>query len=222
MHGAQDLHLAAWATLAGSLLFCVGAAIAPEPWRVFTGDRALYLDVLHRRSGRWQTMNALMVAGVAGTAAGLIGLGGQLPQPFGIGAVLFTVGGVLWIGTLVSRSTVDVNVAHRLAGGTDVPASFDAWQQATGGWFKAYLFLAYAGTVLTGIALNASTDVPRYAGWFAIVFGSVAFVANATGRPSSEGFGPWFEPPFMVHLATLVMAIALIRWEPGSGGLVAF
>jgi hypothetical protein len=205
-----DLHIAAWTLIGGSALFFAGAAVPPEPSKVFTGDRSLYLDVLHRRTTRWRVMTVLMVSGVAATASGFTALGALVPQPLGIGATAFMIGSVLWIAALVSRATVDVDVAHAVARGEPVPPAFDMWQRVTGVFFKTYLLLAYGGVVLAGIAILSHPTLPSFAGWFAVVFGVVALLANTTGRPRSKSYGPYFEPPFMVHLPTLVMGIAFI------------
>lgn len=209
----SDLHAAAWTLIVGSLLFLVGAGIPPEPSNVFTGDREKYLDVLHRRSGRWRAMTILMVAGVAVTASGLMALGSVWREPLGIGATVFTMGAVLWLSTLITRATIDVDVAHTAAIGGVVPEWFGPWQRFTGACYKTYLLLAYASLVLVGAALLVAPDAPRFSGWFVLAFGAVAFVGNATGRPQTKRFGPVLEPPFMVHVPTLVLGIGLVGWH---------
>ena len=209
-----DLHVAAWSMVAGSILFFVGAGAAPEPSKVFTGDRSLYLDVLHRRAKRWRTMTVLMVAGVVLTAAGLVALAQVWPQPLGIGATSFAIGAALGVVFLVARAAIDVDVAHLAAAGGPVPDEFERWQRFTGACFTTYLLLAYAATVLVGIAVIARAGAPRFAGWFAAIFGGVAFVANVTGWPRTERFGAAFEPPFMVHIPPLILGISLLRWHP--------
>ena len=209
-----DLHVAAWSMVAGSILFFVGAGAAPEPSKVFTGDRSLYLDVLHRRAKRWRTMTVLMVAGVVLTAAGLVALAQVWPQPLGIGATSFAIGAALGVVFLVTRAAIDVDVAHLAAAGGPVPDDFERWQRFTGACFTTYLLLAYAATVLVGIAVIARVGAPRFAGWFAAIFGGVAFVANVTGWPRTERFGAAFEPPFMVHIPPLILGISLLRWHP--------
>lgn len=209
-----DLHVAAWTVVAGSILFFVGAGAAPEPSRVFTGDRDLYLDVLHRREWRWRAMTVLMVAGVVLTAAGLVALGQVWSQPFGIGATSFAIGAALGVIFLVTRAMIDVDVAHLAAAGGPVPDDFARWQRFTGVCFTTYLLLAYAATLLVGIAVIARASAPRFAGWFAVIFGGVAFVANVTGWPRTERFGAVFEPPFMVHIPPLILGISLLRWHP--------
>ena len=206
----SDLHVAAWTLVVGSALFLIGAGLAPEPSRVFTGDRSLYLDVLHRRAGTWRAMNVLMMAGVATTAAGFVALGTVTPEPILAGGVGFTVGSVLWIFALGARATVDVDIAHAAARGEPVPEAFDLWQRATGACFKTYILVAYASLVVAGVAILTHDALPASAGWFDLVFGTLAFAANATGRPTVKGLGPIFDPPFMVHLPTLVMGIAFI------------
>lgn len=204
-----DLHLAGWAMVAGGILFLVGAGLAPEPSKVFTADREAYLDVLHRRSRRWGVMTILMVSGVAATSAGLVALGSRWREPLGIAATIFTIGTVFWLVTLIARATVDVEVAHTAAKGGAVADWFGPWQRFTGACFKTYILLAYASLFLVGGALLRG-GAPRLPGWFAVTFGAAAFVGNVTGRPQTKGFGPVFEPPFMVHLPTLVIGIWLV------------
>ena len=45
----NDLHVAAWTLIVGSVLFLVGAGLAPEPSKTFTGDLATYLDAIRHR-----------------------------------------------------------------------------------------------------------------------------------------------------------------------------
>lgn len=209
-----DLHVAAWTLIAGSVLFFIGAGSAPEPTNVFTGDRDRYLDVLHRRPSRWRAMSVLMIAGVVLTTAGLVALGQMWSQPMGIGATSFAIGAALAIVFLVTRAAIDVDVAHIVAAGGPVPVDFERWQRFTGVCFKTYLLLAYAATIVIGIAVIARAGAPRFAGWFAVTFGAIAFVANATGWPQTKRFGAVFEPPFMVHIAPLILGISLLGWHP--------
>lgn len=209
-----DLHIAAWTVVAGSILFFVGAGAAPEPSKAFTGDRDLYLDVLHRRAWRWRVMTGLMVAGAVLTAAGLVALGQVWSQPFGIGATSFAIGAALGVIFLVTRAAIDVDIAHLAAAWGPVPGDFERWQRFAGICFTTYLLLAYAATVLIGIAVIARAGAPRFAGWFAVIFGAVALGANVTGWPRTGRFGAVFEPPFMVHIAPLILGISLLRWHP--------
>jgi len=205
-----DLHLAAWALVIGSMLFLVGAGFAPEPTRVFSGDLGVYLDVLHRRRRSWLTMNVLMIAGVATTAAGFVALGTVTPEPVLVGGVIYTVAAVPWIVALGSRATIDTDVAGSVARGERVPDAFHLVSRLTGAGFRTYLLLAYAAIVAAGAAVVAHGDLPAYAGWFAVGFGSAALLGNAVNRPVLPGWGPLFEPPFMVHLPTLVLGIAFL------------
>lgn len=158
-------------------------------------------------------MTVLMVSGVAVTTAGLVAIGTMWREPLGIGATVFTMGAVLWILTLITRATIDVDVAHGVAAGRGVADWFDPWQRFTGACYKTYLLLAYGSLVLTGLALLRVPAAPRFPGWFTVVFGAVAFVGNAIGRPQTKRFGPVLEPPFMVHVPTLVIGIWLVSWH---------
>jgi hypothetical protein len=200
----------AWALVVGAVAFFVGAGLAPEANRVFSGDASEYLRILHEKSARWVAMNAFMVVGVVLTAAGLLAAADVVGQPFGIGAVFYLVAAVLWVAVLAVRATVDVAVAHGRADGGPVPDSFALWQKATGGWFVVHLLLAYAGVAMAGVAMLRDDAMPAWAGWTALVFGVVAWAANATRWPQVSVWGPAFEPPFMVHIPTLVIGIGLL------------
>ena len=63
--------------------------------------------------------------------------------------------------------------------------------------------------------LLAYAGLPQYASWVAVVFGGLAFAGNAVNGPTVANWGPLFEPPFMVHIPTLVLGIAFV----GSHGV---
>jgi hypothetical protein len=59
-----------------------------------------------------------------------------------------------------------------------------------------------------GLALVRRHVAPG-AGWTAIAIGSMAEANIIVGRPKMMG-GPVFEPPFIVHVAPLVIGIGLL------------
>ena len=203
-------HTAAWTLILGAAAFFVGAGLAPEPSRVFSGDRAVYLRVLHEHHHRWLAMNGVMIVGVVLTAAGLVDAASLVGQPFAVAAVTYLVAAVLWVAVMVARSTVDITVADRVAAGQDDLAGYELWSAATGGWFRVHLLLAYAAVTVAGVALLRDSSVPAWVGWTAVGLGLVAGIGNATGQPRTKAWGPLFEPPFMVHIPTLVIGIGLL------------
>ena len=155
-----------------------------------------------------------MIVGVVLTAAGLVDAAGLVGQPFAVAAVTYLVAAVLSVAVMVARSTVDIAVADRVAAGQDDLAGSELWSAATAGWFRVHLLLAYAAVTVAGVALLRDSSVPGWAGWTAVSLGLVAGIGNATGQPRTKAWGPLFEPPFVVHIPTLVIGISLLMACP--------
>jgi hypothetical protein len=115
--------------IAGSSLFIAGAALAPEPARVFSAELQEHLEIVARHSLRWLAMNALMIASVIVTAGSLVLLavllasaGDGFRAPFC--AAVYCFAGVLWVLSLTFRQSVIVGAAERAVEGGVEPAEW--------------------------------------------------------------------------------------------------
>ena len=198
----------------GSSLFLVGAAVPPEPKRVFSAPLREHLEILNRNRGRWQLMNALMIASVIGTSVGLALFASELARSGDrwrglAGASAYVIGAVLWIAALAFRNTTTLHVAGTAASTGEIPDWFEPLGEWTGSMYRIYMLLAYAAVVLFGCAILHTNVISRGAGWFGIVYGGALGISFVTGYPKTS-FGSVAEIPALIHIATLVFGASLL------------
>jgi hypothetical protein len=198
----------------GSSLFLIGAALPPEPGRVFSSPAREYLEILHRHARRWRVMNGFMIASVVGTAVGLWMFEGVLGNSGDLwrgraGASAYTLGAVLWLLSLTFRGTATLHAAATVDATGEIPAWFEPLSSWTGQLFRVYMILAYGAIAVLGWAVIAANTVSKGVGGFGVVFGVVLGVSFVAGRPKTS-FGSIADIPALIHIATLVFGIALL------------
>ena len=110
---------------------------------------------------------------------------------------------------LASRATIEIAAAEAAERDGSVPAWWGPWEMLGGLLFRTYMIVAYLAVAVDGLALVRAHFVAG-AGWFALVFGLVGAGSLAARFPSTRLWGPVFEPPFLIHVAPLVIGIALL------------
>lgn len=210
----SDQSVAGLVLVVGSSLFLIGAALPPEPSRVFSSPVREHLDILHRHARRWRLMNGLMIASVIGTAIGLwlfeavVGNAGELWLGVS-GASAYSLGAVLWLANLTFRSSATLHAAKTAADTGEIPAWFEPLGEWMGAMFRAYMILAYATIAIFGWAVIDSKIASSGVGGFGVGFGLILGVSFVTGRPKTS-FGSIADVPALIHIATLVYGVALL------------
>jgi hypothetical protein len=210
----SDQSVAGLVLVVGSSLFIIGAALPPEPSRVFSSPAREYLDILHRHASRWRVMNGLMIASVIGTAVGLwlfegvVGNTGDLWRGLS-GASAYSLGAVLWLAGLTFRNSATLHAAKTAAESGEIPAWFEPLGDWMGAMFRVYMILAYSAVAMFGWAVIDSKIASPGVGGFGVGFGVILGVSFVTGRPKTS-FGSIADIPALIHVATLVYGVALL------------
>ncbi len=208
----RHIHVTGLVLILGSALFLIGAGLPPDPRRVFSAPLKEHLAILHANRARWHAMNSLMTAGIVATAAGLFLFAAVLAgSTRALGAAVgYLIGGVLWIVALAFRDTVMLSVAEEVDETGEVPGWLEPMQAWTGRMFWLYMALAYLALALFGWTLVSTHLLAEWVGWFALVYGVVLGLAFMAGVPKTKMWGPVAEPPFLIHIPTLTLGIALL------------
>ena len=201
------LTMAAWLLVAGFAVFLVGASF----WKPALYQQSLRdaLIVMAADKRRLQWIYSWMIAGVltsmvavASTSAELIRLGET-----GLAlaaAVLFAVGGTLFIIALCFHLTVDQWASSEVARTGSLPPAFAPWHSWAELLYRLHMRLGYLTAALLGAALLRLDLTPR---WFAV--GELVAGASCLAGFSLLRGGP-FSPPILVHALTAAVGIALL------------
>jgi len=198
--------------IVGSSLFIVGASLAPEMGRVFFAPLREHLTIIERHVRQWRLMNALMIASIVGTAAGLalfaslLRAGGD-PWRSTAGWVGYAFGGVLWVITLAFRSTATVEAARSARRTETVPDWLEPLGAFTGLLYTIYMLTAYLALALFGWGVLRTDVVSHSVGTFTVVW-SYALGLSFVSRTKLGMIG---EIPALVHIPTLVFGIWLVK-----------
>lgn len=208
----RHIHVTGLALTVGSVLFLVGAALPPEPQRVFSASLKEHLEIILRGRARWSWMGNLMTAGVIATAAGLCMFAVSMGSPMRAvaGVVGYLIGALLWVLALTFRGTTLLDVAEEADRTGEVPGWVEPMQSWTGRMFWIYMLLAYLAIVAVGWTLISLHILAAWIAWFALVYGIVLGLSFASGFPKVKMWGPVAEPPFLIHVPLLVIGIALL------------
>ena len=198
-----------WLLVVGAVVFWAGAVTPPyRQWMGVPIEEYLTIVGAHRRN--WYTMHALFglgtvitVAGLAGLSAALRATGDRLWSTIAI--ALFSLAAVLWLMQVGFRVSVEPWAAGELARDGRVPNMFPALQRWMGMLFGAFMLTGYLAIASFGAALLATSTLPRWAGWVAVVFGLVAVPGFATVV---------FQPPLMLFVVPFVLGISVLRGGP--------
>ena len=198
-------HVAGWLLVMGSVAFGIGAG-DPYLVRAWTAPRETFLTIVARHPVAWRLTHVLFIGGTVLTTAGLGLLPGLVPDGWpsglaGAGATGFAIAAVLWIVSLVYRLTVTSSIARDFAAAAAVDPWVATFDRLNGGFFKAFIVIAFAGLAAIGIATTAGGPIPPPVGW-----GTTALSGLFVGGLLLSGD----MPPFTVYLAPLAFGVALL------------
>lgn len=191
----------------GLVVFLVGAAA----WRVAYEqplEDALRVIADDRRRRSW--IHLWMLPAMAVTPAGITALAFVVEDPAAqvwavLGAVVYGVGAVCWVVSLLFRLAVVPWVAARTVADGVVPTWFVPLNDWASWLYGAHMTTAYAAFALLGAAALASPLFAPWVGWVGVVGGPVFLV----GIVATRFAGP-FNPPFWAHLYTGVLGATLL------------
>ncbi len=189
--------------VAGLVIFMVGAA----RWRLaYERPPAESLPLIHADRRRRAWIHRWMLVAMFVTSAGVAGVaavgGGAVAA---MAAVVYAVGAVCMIAMIAFRLTVVPWAAERTVSDGAPPngyAALDAW---AGTLYVAHMASAYAAFAVLGAALLESGLLPAWAGWVGVGLG----VGCLAGFVATRFAGP-FNPPFLAHLYTGIVGVALL------------
>jgi hypothetical protein len=198
-------HVVGWLLVIGPIAFGIGAG-DPYLVRAWTAPQETFLTIVARHPVAWRLTHVLFIGGTVLTTAGLAALPGLVPDGWarvlaGAGAAGFAIAAVLWIVSLVYRLAVTPTTARDFGATAAVDPWVAAFDRLSGGLFKAFIVIAFAGLAAIGIAATAGGPIPAPIGWGTAALSGL-FVAGLllTGDM----------PPFTVYLAPLAFGVALL------------
>ena len=198
-------HIAGWLLIVGPVIFGVGAG-DPYLVRAWTAPHETFLAIVARHPVAWRASNVLFIGGTVLTSAGLAVLPSLLPDgwPHALalaGAATFAIAAILWIVSLIYRLVVTPSTSRFFVESGALDPSVTALDRLSGGLFKAFIVIAFAGLAAIGVATTAGGPIPAPLGW-----GSAALSGLLIGGLLLTGD----MPPFTVYLAPLAFGIALL------------
>lgn len=204
----EEHHVVGMTLVAGPVIFLIGAG----GWRL-AYERPLReaLMVIHRDRWRRAWIHVWMIVAMLVSAAGVAGFAVVVTEPAAVavtvmGATLFVVGSVCWIGALTFRLTVVPWAAARTVERREPPdgfAAFDAW---AGSLYSVHMASAYAASSVIGAAVLLDGVLPPWVGWTGVVWGSAFLVGFVTRRAPNL-----FNPPFWAHVYLALVGAMLLR-----------
>jgi hypothetical protein len=191
----------AWALVGGFGLFMVGASM----WRLeYEAPMEEALVTMHADRTRRRWIHGLMIPAVALTTAGLWGLAHVDPR-VALGAGLYTVGAVPWLGALAFRLTVGEWAAESAASGEAIPASYRALSVWVDLGHTVHMGTAYAATVPVALGLAGTSLVVDWLPAAGITWAVVMVGLFALPRLRFVA-----EPPFWAHVFTFAVGLSML------------
>jgi hypothetical protein len=193
--------------VAGLVVFGVGAG----GWRLaFEAPPHQALPRIHAEPRRWTWIHAWMVPAMFVTAAGVAGLprvvaGGAAATIATMAGVVYALGALCWIVSLVFRLTVVPWAAGRTVADGEPPAGFVAFNDWSGMLYVVHMLAAYAAFAIIGAAVLADGTLAAWLGWLGIGWGATF----AGGFLVTRAEGP-FNPPFWAHMYTATVGVVLL------------
>ncbi len=193
--------------VAGMVIFLVGAG----GWRMaYEQDMPDALRVIADDGRRRSWIHLWMLPAMAVTSGGVAALAVVVDDAAArawvvVAAVVYGLGAVCWMVSLVFRLSVVPWAAERTVADGVVPEVFpplDTWAS----WlYGTHMVSAYAAFGLLGIAMLTSGLVAPWAGWVGVVGGPL----YAAGIIATRFAGP-FNPPFWAHVYTGLLGVLLL------------
>ena len=193
--------------VAGLMVFLVGAVA----WRLDyerPAEESLPLIQADRRRRMW--IHVWMIAAMFITPAGLVGLAllpdlNDVKVPAAMAAIVYAIGAVCMMVFLFFRLTVVPWAAERMVADGAPPDCFTVLEAWAGSLYVVHMLASYAVFAMLGATVLASDVLAPWSGWVGLGLGAaflIGFVATRFAGP--------FNPPFMAHLYTGLLGVALL------------
>ncbi len=198
--------------IGGALAFLTGAAIPVRWLEVWFASTERHLEVVRTHASAWRWLNGLMIAAVVLTAAGLGALGHVIGNPAAAaGATAYAGAAVIWIVFSAYRATLSPRVGDRLAATGALPDWYQDVSDTAGALFTIYIVIAFAAEAIVGVGLLRAGAVPEWIGWFTVGFGLVGGASQLFPFSRIPVLAGIFQVPILVHVAPLLIGIAVLR-----------
>lgn len=204
-------HVAGALLILGSILFLSGAgsyAFARDRGgpMIFGQPPRVWLRLVGEHPSLWRWATLLFIAGTIVTVMGFGLLTTQLrgagdPGFAQLGLLAAAFGAALWVVNLAARLTIDPWAARLLAETDVIPESYTAISLWAGALYVIYTILTFAALAVYGGGVVATSLLPGWAGWAAIVYGLAGLVFFAVIRDA---------PPFLHYLMPILLGILLL------------
>ncbi len=203
--GAQDIVGAL--LVAGLVVFLVGAGAWRRDYERALSDS---LPIIHADRRRRAWIHLWMIVAMFITPAGVIGYGAILTQgavlALGLAAgVVYVLGALCWMVSLLFRLTVVPWAAERTADDGEVPDLFVPFDRWAASLYVTHMASAYAAFVLVGAAVLGDGSLPVWTGWLGVGWGAAFFAGFVVTR-----FAGPFNPPFWAHAYTGLVGVMLL------------
>ena len=193
-----------WLLVSGLVAFLVGAA----RWRLAYEQAleiSLPLKAADTKRLRW--IHYWMMGGVALTTVGLAATAQFADSLWGaVAAVLYALGAGAWLVALSFRLTVEEWAAAETVTTGIVPPVYPPLRAWAGGMYAVHMVTAYISAIPLAIVVVSEDLGPAWLGWAGGVWGA----AYATGFVITRGAAAFFSPPFLAHLFTFAVGLALL------------
>lgn len=195
--------LVGWLLIAGFVFFMVGAS----GWRIqYEQPMEIALPLMHAERGRMRWIHRWMLPALFLTPAGLGGLAWLVSDAgVAVASTAYTVGAVLWAGTLIFRLSVGEWAAERTAEEGRVPEVYPPLARMAGFGHFAHMLSAYLTAVPLGWSVADSGLMPEWLAWAGSIWG--LGLAALLLIPKTRFMAA---PPFWAHTYTFAVGVALL------------
>lgn len=207
MLGVNSEVLVGFVLVSGLMIFLVGAVA----WRMaYEQPLAEALRAIHADRRRRSWIHLWMIAGVFATQVGVVGFTAisatRTALIAAMAAVVYGLGAVTWIISLVFRLAVVPWAAERAEADGQPPEGFAALNSWAGTLYVLHMIASYAAFAILGAAILESGTLPSWLGWAGVTVG-IGFLA---GFVATRFSGP-FNPPFWAHSYTALVGATLLN-----------
>lgn len=195
--------LVGWLLVAGFVFFMVGAG----GWRVeYEQPMEEALPVMHADRRRLRWIHRWMLPALFLTVAGLGGLARLADDPgAAAAAAAYSVGAVLWVGTLLFRLSVGEWAAEQTVLTGAVPELYPPLTRWAGYGHFAHMASAYLTAIPLGWSAAAAALIPEWLAWAGSVWGVGLLALFLLPRTRFVA-----APPFWAHTFTFAVGVALL------------
>ena len=190
--------------IAGLVVFMVGAV----GWRLaYERPFAEVASLIHADRRRRAWIHVWMLVAMFLTPAGVAAFALRPEQESlaGMATVTYALGAASAVGFLTFRLAVVPWAAEQTVASGSPPPGFLAMNSWAGLLYVVHMIASYVTFVVLGSAVLRSDELPQWAGWLGVAWGS-AFLA---GFVATRFAGP-FNPPFWAHTYTAVLGVLLL------------